>query len=69
MEIRSQLKYESENKTEEIEFLGNEIQSLTEENEIMKSKVKKMNQYNHGDRFSNSKINEIIRDTLSRKTN
>ena len=68
MEINSQLKFESQNKTEEIELLKSEIQSLTEENEMMKSKARKMNLYNNGERFSSSKINEIIRDTLSRKT-
>ena len=69
MEINSELKFESENKTEEIEQLKNEIKNLTEENELMKSKVKKMNGQNNGVIFSNSRIKEMIKDTLSKKTN
>ena len=68
MEINSELKYESENKSEEIEQLKNEIKNLTEANEMMRSKTKKMNRYNNNMEYYNSKINEIIKDTLSKKT-
>ena len=69
LEINSDLKFESENKSEKIEQLKNEIKNLTEENEMMKSKFKKMNNNNNFDiDYYNSKINEIIRDTLSKKS-
>ena len=69
LEINSELKFESENKSEKIEQLKNEIKNLTEENEMMKSKFKKMNNNNNFDiDYYNSKINEIIRDTLSKKS-
>jgi hypothetical protein len=67
MEINSELKYESEYKSEEIEQLKNEIKNLTEENEMMKSKVNKMSKNNSGVKFTNSRINQMIKDTLFRK--
>ena len=68
MEINSELKFESENKTEEIEQLKNEIKNLTEENEMMKSRVKKLNGANYDMKYYNSKINEIVNNTLSKKS-
>ena len=67
MEINSELKFESENKTEEIEQLKNEIKNLTEENEMMRSKFKKYNGSNYDKKYYNTKINEIVNNTLSKK--
>ena len=68
MELNSELKFESDNKTEEIEHLKNEIKNLTEENEMMRSRVKKLNGANYDIKYYNSKINEIVKDTLSKKS-
>ena len=68
MELNSELKFESDNKTEEIEHLKNEIKNLTEENEMMRSRFIKLNVDNYDMKYYNSKINEIVKDTLSKKS-
>ena len=60
MKLNSELKNESENKTEQIEQLRTEIKNLSEENEKMKSKVKKMRKLNSEKKISNTKMNNII---------
>ena len=67
MKLNYDLKSESENKSEIIEKLKTEIQNLSQENVKMKSKVKKMKKQNSEMKSTNIKLNDAMKDKVSKK--